>query len=93
MMTTANMSEKQLLTDLMNQEKHLVTTYATFVTEASCNNLRRLLTLNMIECGQDQFSVFEQMTQRSMYSTKSADNQEMQQASQDAQKLKQESGM
>ena len=41
--TRPNMTEQELLTDFLSQEKQLVKDYAGDVTEASCENLRQLL--------------------------------------------------
>ncbi len=89
----ANMTEKELLTDLLNEEKNLLKQYAFSITEASCINLRQLFNSHLVECGQDQFSVFSQMNQRNMYPTKSASTQEVEQASQQSADLKQQTGM
>ena len=56
-----NMTEQELLTDLLNEEKHLVTQYASNITESACMNLRQLLMTNMSECSSDHYSVFDQI--------------------------------
>ena len=89
----ASMTEKELLTDLLNNEKDLVKTYATFLTEAGCENLRQMMERHLMECGQDQFTVFQQMQQRNMYQMKKASAQEAQQAIQKSDQLKQETGL
>lgn len=91
--TTPNMTEKELLTDLLNEEKQLVKEYATYITEASCTNLRQVLVNNMWECSQDQYSVFDQMRQRNMYQTKDAPDNDVQTAKQSIQQLKNETGL
>ena len=87
------MTEQELLTDLLNQEKALVKGYASDVTESSSQNLRSLLIKNMTECSNDQYNIFEQMKQRNMYKTKAAQGNEVQTAKDDMQKLKQQSGL
>ena len=79
--TRPNMTEQELLTDFLSQEKQLVKDYAGDVTEASCENLRQLLLRNLTECSSDQLAVFEQMKQRNMYQTKDAPDNEVQSAS------------
>jgi len=89
----ANMTEKELLTDLLNTEKQLIKEYASNTTESACPNLRQVLIDNMIECSQDQYQIFEQMRQRNMYKVKDAPDQEVAAAKQNLQTLKQQSGM
>ena len=89
----ANMSEKELLTDLLSMEKQMVKDYAGNTTEASCPNLRQLLIGNLTECSEDQYQIFDQMRQRNMYQTKDAKDQDVATAKQNMQTLKQQSGL
>lgn len=86
------MSEQEMLTDLLSQEKQLVKDYASDLTEASCQNLRTLLTSIMTECSEDQYCVFDQMRTRNMYATKQAPSNEVQTAKQNMDQLKQQTG-
>ena len=90
---TPNMSEKELLLDLLNEEKNLIKEYASDVTESSCPSLRQVLLTNLTECSQDQFQVFDQMRSRNMYKTKDAPQSEVQTLKQDTQTLKQQTGI
>lgn len=90
--TRPNMTEQELLTDFLSQEKQLVKDYAGDITEASCKNLRGILLKNLTECSSDQLAVFEQMKQRNMYETKDAPDNEVQTAKQNMQQLKQQTG-
>ena len=90
--TRPNMTEQELLTDFLSQEKQLVMDYAGDITEASCENLRGILLKNLTECSSDQLAVFEQMKQRNMYETKDAPDNEVQTAKQNMQQLKQQTG-
>lgn len=74
-----NFSEKDLLNDLLNQEKQMVTSYATYLTEASCHNLRKLLSNQLSQTSHDQYQVFEQMREKGYYQGKDASDQEVQQ--------------
>ena len=74
-----NLSEQDLLNDLLNQEKQLMSSYATFIQEASCENLRRILTNQFNQISQDQYQVFDHMRQKGYYQTKDASDQEVQQ--------------
>jgi spore coat protein CotF len=74
-----NLSEQDLLNDLLNQEKQMVTSYATYLTEASCHNLRKLLSSQLSQTSHDQYQVFEQMRDKGYYQGKDASDQEVQQ--------------
>ena len=89
---TPSMSEQELLSDLLTQEKTLVKEYADSITESSCGNLRQLLINNMTECSCDQLSVFRQMQQRNFYKTKDAPDSEVATAKQEMEQLKQQTG-
>ena len=80
MYTQPNLTEQELLNDLLNQEKQLMSSYATFIQEASCENLRRVLTNQFNQTSQDQYQVFDQMRQKGYYQSKDASAQEVQQA-------------
>ncbi|MEN6471835.1 MAG: spore coat protein [Clostridiaceae bacterium] len=92
MQQNAPMTEQELLTDLLSQEKQCVKDYAGNITEASCTNLRQLLLSNMTECSSDQFCVFEQMKSRNLYKTKDAPDNDVQTTKQEMQTLKQQTG-
>lgn len=91
-MNTQNMTEKEILTDLLNEEKSLIKEYAGNVVESRQPSLRELLISCMSECSADQYTVFDQMRSRNMYPTKQAPTQEVQTAKQDMQTLKQQTG-
>ncbi len=93
MQQNAPMSQQELLTDLLSQEKQAVKDYAGNITEASCSNLRQLLLSNMTECSCDQFTVFEEMKNRNFYKTKDAPDNEVQTTKQEMQTLKQQTGL
>jgi spore coat protein CotF len=88
----SQMTEQEMLTDILSQEKQLVKDYAGGLTESSCQNLRQLLISNMTECSQDQYYVFDQMRTRNMYSTKQAPQNEVQTIKQNMDQLKQQTG-
>jgi len=72
-----NLTEQELLNDLLNQEKQMVTSYAAFLTEASCHNLRKLLSGNLSQTSHDQYQVFEQMREKGYYQLSDASDQEV----------------
>ena len=58
MENSKNMTERELLTDLLHTEKDMAKTYAGNCTESSSPELRRILIRNMTECSEDQFTEF-----------------------------------
>ena len=91
-MNTQNMTEKEILTDLLNEEKSLIKEYAGNIVEAAQPSLRQVLINCMSECSNDQYTVFDQMRTRNMYQTKQAPEQEVQTVKQNMQTLKQQTG-
>lgn len=85
-----DLTERELLTDLLHTEKDMTKTYAGSVTESASPALRKLLIRNMTECAEDQLCVFEEMNRRNMYPTKQAQQQEIQTAKQNMQNLSDE---
>ncbi len=79
-MTTTTMTEKDMLTDILVLEKDIVKTYASYIIESSCENLRNVLTKNFKDTSGDQFQVFYSMTSRDMYPVKEAPAPEVAQA-------------
>jgi spore coat protein F len=77
MHTTPNMTEQELLNDLLEQEKQLVKNYATFITETSCPNMRQILIDQFNKTCQSQYDVFDQMKQKGFYQVKDAPDQEV----------------
>lgn len=88
MNTQANLSEKDLLNDLLDQEKTMVKNYASFITEVSCPNLRQVLTTQMNETATQQYQIFDQMRQRGYYKTKDAPTAEVNAAKQTMSQMK-----
>ena len=85
-------NDQNRLDDLLSQEKYLIGSYSTFIPEATCPQLRQVLTDNFNGCVQNQFTVFDQMTQMGWYQTKSAPVPEIQAARQKFSQLKQQLG-
>jgi spore coat protein CotF len=74
-----NMTEQELLTDLLNQEKQMMTLCAAGIQEASSMSLRKLLTTQFTQTSQDQFELFDQMREKGYYQTRDATSQQVQQ--------------
>ncbi len=85
-----NLSEKDLLDDLLNQEKQLMSTYSTFLAEASCPNLRRVLSGHFTQTAEDQYEVFDHMRKKGYYQVKDAPDNEVQQTKQKFEQIKTE---
>ena len=76
------LSEQDILNQMLIQEKHMISSYSTFITEASCPNLRQLLTNNFEQTCEDQYQLFDCMRQKGYYQTKDAPDNDVQQAKQ-----------
>lgn len=81
------LTDQDRMEDLLTQEKYLISSYGTFIPEASCPNLRSVLTDNFDECVQSQFAVFQQMDQLGWYPTKDAPMPEVDAARQKFQQM------
>ena len=86
-MNYQNLTERELLTDLLHTEKNMTTVYAGSCLECESTELRRILLQNMTECANDQYTVFDEMRKRSLYNPKNAPQQEVQSAKQKMQNL------
>ncbi len=75
-----NLTEQDLLTDLLNQEKQMISAYAAYIQEASCPTLRKVLMSQMSQTCQDQYQVFDQMRQKGYYTPKDAPDKDVQAA-------------
>lgn len=87
-----NFTDQDRMQDLLSQEKYLISAYSTFIPEASCPELRQVLTDNMNECLQNQYCVFDQMNQLGWYPTKNAPTQEIETARQKFQQMQTQMG-
>ena len=74
-----NMTEQELLNDLLNQEKQLMSSGAAYIQEASCHNLRKLLANQFMQTSHDQYQVFDLMREKGYYPIKDASSEEVQQ--------------
>ncbi|NLC17311.1 MAG: spore coat protein [Clostridiales bacterium] len=75
-----NLTEKDMLHDMLVLEKDIVKYYGSYLIEASCPELRKTLNQNLQASADDQFSVFNAMQSRGYYSVKDAPEQEVAQA-------------
>ncbi len=84
------LNEKDMLTDVLNQEKSLLKTYGSYLTEASVPALRNMIEDNLGEVAEDQYKVFEVMMQKKYYPVKPATATDIDTAIDTASKLKKE---
>jgi spore coat protein F len=86
------LNDQDMMEDLLTQQKYLITSYSSFLPEASCPQLRQVLTDNFTECADSQYNVFDRMNQLGWYQTKNAPEPEIQAARQKFQQLKSQMG-
>ena len=89
---SCTLSDQDRMEDLLAQEKYLIGAYSTFIPEATCPELRTVLKDNFQDCVQNQYSIFDKMTQLGWYPTQNAPMQEVDAARQKFQQLKQRLG-
>ncbi|WP_315121042.1 spore coat protein [uncultured Clostridium sp.] len=90
MHNTPNLSEKDLMDDLLATEKQTISAYSTGITETSCPNLRTVLLNNFKNAENTQYQVFDAMKQKGWYQTKDAPDNEVQQIKSKTTQMQQE---
>lgn len=78
------LSEKDLMQDLLATEKQVISAYSTGITESSCPNLRNTLIDNFKNDQNIQYKIFDAMKQKGWYPTKDAPDNEVQQLKDEA---------
>ena len=73
------LQEKDLMQDLLASEKQTISAYSTGITETSCQNLRNTLVNNFKNAQDIQYKIFDAMKQKGWYTTKDAQDNEVQQ--------------
>lgn len=71
------LTDEDRMEDMLSCEKYLIDGYSTFLPETTDTELRQIFTDNMNACAQDQFTVFEAMSQKGWYQTKNAMSDEV----------------
>ena len=71
-MQQTKLTEKELMQDILQNEKALFQSYGMLMTEASCQNLRMELQKIMTETQQMQFGIFTAMQEKDWYNVKNA---------------------
>ncbi len=89
---TCTMNDEDRMQDLLAQEKYLIDGYAVFIPEASCPELRQVLNENLNGCFNNQYTVFDKMSQLGWYPTKNAPQADIDELRQTSNNLKQQLG-
>ena len=85
-------TDQDRMEDLLAQEKYLADGYSTFIPEATCPELRQVLSENLNGCFNNQYTVFDKMTQMGWYATKNAPQADIDEARQKFTQMKQQLG-
>lgn len=89
-MNTTNLSEKDMMQDLLATEKQTISAYSTGITETSCENLRKTLLNNFRTSEETQYKIFDAMKQKGWYQTKDAPDADVQAVKDSARTMSQE---
>lgn len=81
------LNDQDRMEDLLTQEKFLINAYGTYLPEATCPQLREVLKSNLNECAENQYAVFDKMSQMGWYPAKNAPEPEIAAARQKFQQL------
>jgi spore coat protein CotF len=79
-MPQSGLSERELLSDLMNQEKQLLGACAATLQESSCPQLRKLLINQFNQASMDQYELLDQMRQKGYHPDREAAGADVRQA-------------
>jgi len=86
-MNEINLSEKELMQDILATEKQIISSYSTGITETSCQNLRDTLVNNFKGTETIQYKIWDAMHQKGWYSTKDAETNEVSKLKTDASQM------
>lgn len=76
------LGDREILADMLNEEKEILLLYNTAIAESNCANMRRVVQDNMLQGFQDQYGVFDNMATRGFYEVKPAELEALNQAKQ-----------
>lgn len=91
-MQNTQLNDQQRMEDLLTQEKYMISSYSSFLPEASCPQLRQVLTENLNQSAQSQFTVYSQMDQMGWYPAKPAQQADVTAAQQKFAQMKSQIG-
>lgn len=83
-----NMTDQDMLNDILSTEKMLMEGCNLSISESSCQNLRQVFSSIHQQTALDQYQAFDRMRQRGWYQTKDAPDNDVQQAKQAMDQLK-----
>jgi len=66
------LNDQERMEDLIAEEKYMMNTYASFIPEATCPQLRQVLQSNFNDCAANQQSIYDEMSGRGWYPVKNA---------------------
>jgi len=73
------MTEQELLSELLGQEKQVITQVAEGIREASCRDLRKLLASHFAQAAQDEYELLDKMREKGYYLASDASREQVQQ--------------
>lgn len=82
------LTDQDRIEDMITSEKYLMGVYSSFIPEATCKQLKGVLTDNFTGCSQNQTELFDKMNQLGWYQVKNAPKTEIDAARQKFQELK-----
>jgi len=74
-----DMTEQEMLNDLLGQEKQVITQVAAGIREASCRGLRKLLETHFAKATQDEYELLDKMREKGYYLASDASREQLQQ--------------
>lgn len=83
-------ADKEIMDDALHSEKQMISAYGTFLAEATCPNLRSELTKIINDKQQIQFQIYDTIVKKGWYPTKNAKLNEVQNATQKFDSMKQQ---
>lgn len=84
------LTDQDRMEDMLTQEKYLMSAYSSFIPEATCNQLKGILSTNFDGCVQNQTEIFDKMNQLGWYPVKDAPKLDVEAARQKYQQMKQQ---
>lgn len=89
MQQAMNLTEQEIMNDVLSSEKQIISAYGTFLAESTCENLRSEMAKIINDKQQIQFEIFDTMKQKGWYNVKNANLNDVQTASQKYQTMQQ----
>jgi spore coat protein F len=85
---SANLSERELMMDMLNSQKQLMSLYSLDISESACPKLRNTLGSLFTDISNDQYKLWDLMNRKGYYPVDQAEKQKLDQAKQKAQQMK-----